>query len=144
MFPNAKFIYLMRNPYTVFESTRSFFTNTIQPLKLEDISNEEIEKNILSIYAKSYHKYEADKQYIPEGNLIEVKFEDFEADALAMTENIYQKLSIPGFEDAREAIEKYVGGKKGYKKNKYKYDDRTVQLVQDNWDFALKQWDYSL
>ena len=23
MFPNAKFIYLMRNPYTVFESTRS-------------------------------------------------------------------------------------------------------------------------
>ena len=38
MFPNAKFIYLMRNPYTVFESTRSFFTNTIQPLKLQDIS----------------------------------------------------------------------------------------------------------
>lgn len=31
-----------------------------------------------------------------------------------------------------------------YKKNKYKYDDRTVQLVQDHWDFALKQWDYSL
>ncbi len=26
----------MRNPYTVFESTRSFFTNTIQPLKLQD------------------------------------------------------------------------------------------------------------
>ena len=24
MFPNAKFIYLKRNPYTVFESTRSF------------------------------------------------------------------------------------------------------------------------
>ena len=144
MFPNAKFIYLMRNPYTVFESTRSFFTNTIQPLKLEDISNEEIEKNILSIYAKLYHKYEADKQFIPEGNLMEVKFEDFEADAMAMTENIYQKLSIPGFEEAREAIEKYVGGKKGYKKNKYKYDDRTVQLVEANWDFALKQWGYSL
>lgn len=144
IFPNAKFIYLMRNPYTVFESTRSFFTNTIQPLKLEDISNEEIEKNILSIYAKLYHKYEADKKFIPEGNLMEIKFEDFEADALAMTENIYQKLSIPGFNEAHEAIEKYVGGKKGYKKNKYKYDDRTVQLVEENWDFALKQWGYSL
>ena len=51
---------------------------------------------------------------------------------------------MPGFEEAREAIEKYVGGKKGYKKNKYKYDDRTVQLVEANWDFALKQWGYSL
>ena len=71
MFPNAKFIYLMRNPYTVFESTRNFFTNTIQPLKLEDISPEALEQNVLSIYAKLYHKYEADKQFIPEGNLMD-------------------------------------------------------------------------
>ena len=144
MFPNAKFIYLMRNPYTVFESTRSFFTNTIQPLKLQDITPAELEQNILSVYAKLYHKYEADKASIPAGNLIEVKFEDFEADAMGMTEHIYDALSIPGLADARTAIEQYVGGKKGYKKNKYKYDDRTVQLVQDNWGFALKQWNYEL
>ena len=124
MFPNAKFIYLMRNPYTVFESTRNFFTNTIQPLKLEDISPEALEQNVLSIYAKLYHKYEADKQFIPEGNLMEVKFEDFEADAMA--------------------ISQYIGGKKGYKKNKYKYDDRTVRLVEENWKFALDQWGYSI
>lgn len=144
MFPNAKFIYLVRNPYTVFESTRSFFINTIQPLKLQDIDNAELEQNILSIYAKLYHKYEADKHCIPAGNLIEVKFEDFEADAMAMTEHIYDALSIPGFAEARADIEKYVGGKKGYKKNKYKYDDRTVRLVQDHWGFALEQWKYEL
>ena len=144
MFPNAKFIYLMRNPYTVFESTRSFFTNTIQPLKLQDVSNEQLEENILSIYAKLYHKYESDKQFIPKGNLMEVKFEDFEADAMGMTENIYKSLSIPGFTEARADIEKYVGGKKGYKKNKYKYDDRTIRLVEENWGFALKQWEYNL
>lgn len=144
MFPNAKFIYLVRNPYTVFESTRSFFTNTIQPLKLQDISNEELEKNILSVYAKLYHKYEADKVLIPQGNLMEIKFEDFEADAMGMTEQVYKTLSLPGFEEAKADIEKYVGGKKGYKKNKYKYDNRTVQLVQENWKFALEQWKYDL
>ena len=144
MFPNAKFIYLVRNPYTVFESTRSFFTNTIQPLKLEDIAPEELEQNILSVYAKLYHKYEADKSCIPAGNLIEVKFEDFEADAMGMTEHIYQALSLPGYPESRAAIEKYVGGKKGYKKNKYKYDDRTVRLVQENWGFSLEQWKYEI
>ncbi len=144
MFPNAKFIYLMRNPFTVLESTRSFFTNTIQPLKLQDISNEEIEKNILSIYTDLYNKYEADKHLIPKGNLIEVKFEDFEADALGMTEKIYKTLNLFDFESARPAIEKYVGKKKGYKKNKYKYDARTVDLVKTNWSFALEQWGYKL
>ena len=142
MFPNAKFIYLMRNPYTVFESTRSFFTNTIQPLKLQEFSDEAIESNILSVYKKLYDQYEADKHLIPAGNLIEVKFEDFEADALGMTERIYRELSLPGWEEARTAIEQYVGSKKGYKKNKYKYADRTRQLVEANWGDALKQWGY--
>ena len=142
MFPNAKFIYLMRNPYTVFESTRSFFTNTIQPLKLQDISEEALQENILSVYAKLYHKYEADKQFIPEGNLVEVKFEDY--DAFDLTQEIYQKLSIPGFEEAKADIAAYVNKKKGYKKNKYQYKPETIELVEKNWSFALEQWDYKL
>lgn len=144
MFPNAKFIYLMRNPYTVFESTRSFFTNTIQPLMLEDISNEELESNILSVYTKLYHRYEADKHLIPEKNLIEIKFEDFEADASDITRHIYEYLDLPGYEDSRQAIEAYLNKKKGYKKNKYKYEERTVKLVEEHWDFALRDWDYKI
>ena len=38
----------------------------------------------------------------------EVKFEDFEADAMGMTEDIYKSLSIPGFAEARGDIEKYL------------------------------------
>ena len=144
MFPNAKFIYLMRNPYTVFESTRSFFTNTIQPLRLQDISNEQIESNFIEVYRRLFYKYEEQKHLIPEGNLVEVKFEDFEQDAFAMTEDIYKKLNLPGFEESKAEIEKYLGKKKGYKKNQYKYDDRTVRLVEENWGMALKEWGYSL
>lgn len=144
MFPNAKFIYLMRNPYTVFESTRSFFTNTIKPLKLQDISNEQIVANIVETYKRLYDRYEADKHLIPEGNLYEMKFEDFEKDAYDMTKEIYQKLSLGGFDKAETNIVKYLDKKKGYKKNKYKYEDATVKIVEDNWDKALKEWSYSL
>lgn len=144
MFPNAKFIYLMRNPYTVFESTRSFFTNTIIPLQLQKISPEEMENNILEVYTRLYRKYEEDKKLIPAGNLIEIKFEDFEADAMATTEKIYRTLAIPGFEAAKADIAAYLDKKKGYKKNAYKYEARTVELVEKHWDYALKQWDYKL
>ena len=144
IFPNAKFIYLKRNPYTVFESTRSFFTNTIQPLKLQDISNQELEDNIIETYKRLYYKFEEEKQLIPEGNLFEVKFEDFESDPFAMTQEIYTKLNIPNFENSKEEIEKYLGKKKGYKKNSYKYDDRTVKIVNENWKMALDNWGYTL
>ena len=97
MFPDAKFIYLMRNPYTVFESTRNFFINTIQPLKLQNISDDEIVDNIIKVYADLYHRYQEDKHLIPEGNLIEIKFEDFEQNALEMTQRIYETLSAARF-----------------------------------------------
>lgn len=142
MFPNAKFIYLMRNPYTVFESTRSFYSNTIMPLKLEEFSQDRLTEGILSVYTKLFDRYEADKHLIPEGNLFEVKFEDFETDPLGMTEEIYRRLRIPGFAEARPAIEQYVGAKKGYKKNKYRYADETRRLVEQHWSRAIELWGY--
>ena len=101
-------------------------------------------RRFLAVYERLYHKYEADKACIPEGNLIEVRFEDFEADALGMTKKIYDTLSLPGWEEARTAIEQYVGAKKGYKKNKYDYAQRTRDLVETNWKFALDDWGYHL
>lgn len=144
MFPNARFVYLMCNLCTIFESTRSFLADTIQPLGLQDITPTELEDNILSIYAKLHHKYEAGKQFIPKRNLMGMKFEDFKANTMGMTENIYHALDIPGFSEARGTMERYVGSEKGYKKSRYKHDGRAVQLMQDHWDFTLKQWDYSL
>ncbi len=142
MFPNAKFIYLIRDPYTVFESSRSFFTQTIAPLELNSISVEEMEQNILYGYRELYDAYQEQKQYIPEGNLFEVKFEDFENNALEITERIYHDLDIPGWEEARPAIEAYVNRKKGHKKNQYAYDSRTISMVNEAWGDILDAWGY--
>ncbi|MFI3239918.1 MAG: sulfotransferase [Bacteroidales bacterium] len=144
IFPDAKFIYLVRNPYTVFESTRSFFTKTIKPLELQKITDEQMEENILTTYTKLYNKYEQDKGLIPEGNLIEIKFEDYEADALSQTKLIYDTLGLDGFEAARADIEKYISKKSGHKKTKYKFEERTIKLVQERWGYALEQWGYKL
>ena len=142
LFPNAKYIFLMRNPYTVFESTRNFYTNTIKPLELHSIPLEQMEQNILRNYMELYRAYKEQKKYVPEGNIYEVRFEDIEQDALGITEKIYHDLNIPGWEEARPAIEKYIGGKKGYKKNKYNYDPRTVELVNQHWGEVLDEWGY--
>lgn len=144
LYPNAKFIYLVRNPYTVFESTRDFYTNTLKPLMLHERSVEETEQHILKTYMQVYKSYEEQKSLIPEGHLFELKFEDFEADPMGMTERIYRELNLKGWEDSREAIRQYVGAKKSHKKRKYDYDPRTVQLVEGHWMEAIQKWGYQL
>lgn len=144
MFPNAKFIYLKRNPYTVFESTRSFFTNTIKPLQLQPISEEELTRNFVEVYKRLFYKYEQEKHLIPENNLVEVKFEDFEQDPYNLTKEIYSKLRISDFDVAKESISAYLNTKKGYRKNRYKYEEATIRTVEENWGMALETWDYHL
>ncbi len=144
LFPDAKFIYLMRNPYTVFESTRSFFSGTIEPLKFQDISQEELTSNIVEVYKEMYEKYQSDKELIPAGNLIELKFEDFETDPLEMTRKIYETLGLEGFAEAEEAMRAYVGEKRSHKKNNYTYAPETVETVSKEWARALSEWGYSL
>ena len=111
---------------------------------LQNISDEELIKNFVEVYKRLYYKYEEEKHLIPEGNLIEVKFEDFEKDAFGMTEEIYRTLNLPNFNESKAAIEAYLGKKKGYKKNQYKYEDATVRTVEENWGMALKEWGYNL
>ena len=142
IFPNAKFIYLMRNPYTVFESTRSFFTQTIAPLKAQTISDDEIEMNAIKVYPRLYKAYQEQKQFIPEGNLYEVKFEEFEHDAYAVTKDIYAHLQLPGWEESEPDIRAYIESKRGYKKNQYEYKPRTIQLVNEHWGQAIDEWGY--
>ncbi|MBQ7684213.1 MAG: sulfotransferase, partial [Bacteroidaceae bacterium] len=142
LFPNAKFIYLMRNPYTVFESTRSFFTQTIAPLKLQGVSDDQIEQYAIEVYPRLYRAYQDQKRFIPEGNLYEVRFEEFERDAYATTQDIYQKLRLPGWEEAEPAIRAYIESKRGYKKNRYEYKPRTIQLVNEHWGQAIDDWGY--
>lgn len=142
LFPRARYIYIMRNPYTVFESTRSFYLNTIKQLQLNSITDEEMEQNILRNYMELYHAYKEQKQSLAPANLYEVRFEDIEQDALAITEDIYRKLGLPGWDEAKPAIESYILGKKGYKKNKYQYNPRTIQLVNEHWGEAFDEWGY--
>ncbi len=142
LFPDAKFVYLMRNPYTVFESTRSFFLNTIHPLELHSIPQEQFEQNILRNYMELYHAYKEQKQFVPKENIIEVKFEDIERNPLEMIEDIYRRLRIPGWEEARADITAYIEGKKGYRKNRYEYDPRTIELVNEHWGEVLQDWGY--
>lgn len=111
---------------------------------LQPISDEELVNNFVEVYKRLFYKFEDEKHLIPKNNLVEIKFEDFEKDAFGMTENIYRQLDLQGFEDSKESISRYLGKKKGYKKNKYKYEDSTVKTVEDNWGMALRQWGYSL
>lgn len=144
MFPNARFIHIYRNPVVVFKSTVNFFTKTIVPLEFQHISKEEMEENILYIYERLMNRYEELKKQIPEGHLIELKYEDFEQDPLTHMQQIYETLGISGFEKARQPFEAYIASQQKFKSSKHSITNDKLDEVINRWGFAMEHYGYEM
>lgn len=143
LFPNAKFIHIARNPYKVYVSTKKLYDNFFPVFELQEpIPEEESEETQFEIYENMYKKYFEEKDMIPEGNLIEVRYEDVVKDPLGNIEKIYSQLGLEGFDKAKPAIARYIDSLKGYKPNKHVMDPRIMRKVAKRFDFTFKKFGY--
>ncbi|MDZ8262754.1 sulfotransferase [Nostoc sp. ChiQUE01b] len=143
MFPTAKFIHIYRNPYIVYASTKHLSQNLLPAFALQEISEQELDENILNFYQQLMHKFFAEQSLIPKENLIEIKYEDFVCDELAQLRKIYEHLNLPNFEKAKGNFKKYIDAHSNYETNKYLFDEETIAKVYDAWKFTIDKWQYS-
>jgi hypothetical protein len=143
MFPSAKFIFLYRNPYVMFPSIRNFYSAYIVDWQLRDISDDELDQNILTIYERIMARYQQDKQLISREHLIEIKFEDFESHPLDEMERIYKQLDLPRFEDSVPVFLDYVDSQKDYRKNLYSLSPKQIERISWHWSADIQRWGYT-
>lgn len=107
MFPNAKFIYIHRNTYQTLFSFVKFINSVHEGIKYQDYNVKAHNVKLIGLYKQMLDQYNLDKQLIPEGNLIDVKFENFEKNMLSEIERIFSTLDLPGYEKAKPVIEEF-------------------------------------
>ncbi len=144
MFPNAKFIHIHRNPIEVFLSTQNFYKKMLPPLQLQDISQEEIDQKIIDVYKKIMSDYLEQKELIPKANLVEVSFEKLEKKPAEVLEYIYDTLQLEGHSEAVPNFEIYISNLKNYKKNKHVISKRQLDILINEWGFALEKFNYKI
>lgn len=144
LFPEAKFIHIHRNPIEVFLSTQNFFNKMLPHLQLQNFSQEEIDDVVLKIYKNLMQDYFFQKNLIPQGNLIEVPFEQLEENPMIVLKNIYEELNLKGFEIAQPEFQKYVERMKSYKKNTHVIKRTQLEKIISDWDFSFKQLNYDI
>ncbi|MEO0755763.1 MAG: sulfotransferase [Cyanobacteria bacterium J06648_16] len=142
LFPDAKFIHIYRNPFTVFFSQRHTCLKLIEMWKFQDISVEEVEDNILLIYKLLMQRYFEDKNLIPSDNLVELSYEDFQANPIEKLEEIYAQLEISDFEQVKHRLSSYALSKSSYQKNSYDLDPTLLDKIYSHWGFTIDRWGY--
>ena len=142
LFPDAKFIHIVRNPYAVYASMTHLYRTMLPICQLDDVEPDELAEALLDGYVAMMGRFMADRGAVPAGNLAEVRFEDLEREPMAELERLYAELSLPGWERARGLIAEYLGTLSGYRKNAYRIDPETIDLVDRKWGFAVEAWGY--
>lgn len=144
MFPDARFIFTYRNPYRAMESFYLFAREIFPGVQLQNIDMAKTREPFAKLFNSMIRKYEKDKHLIPAGHLIEIKFDDFILDKKVNLKKIYEDLSLPGWEEAEKAFDRFLPTIANHKKAKYEITGETVRLVNKYMKDLVIRWGYDV
>lgn len=144
MFPGAKFIHIVRNPYIVYLSSQKLWRSGLAHSHLQKADSRKVEEIILSWYTELYSLFERQRSLLPPGSLFELRFEDLENSPRKCLEKLYKELDLPGFEGFWENAAGYLKNLEGYKKNNYLLTEEDRLKVERRWAFAFARYGYAL
>jgi hypothetical protein len=144
LYPDARFLYIYRNPVTVFNSTRLFFRKLNPTLWFHRVDNQFIDNMIFEVYERLIENYSEQKSLIPAGNLMELRFEDFEKDPLKEMGKIYTNLLKEDFSKVRNYFTEYINTQKSHKKNNYQVDENTINSIRIHLGKYMEMYNYDL
>ena len=145
LFPNAKFIYIYRNPYHVYLSMKR---NIEKEMTLYAVQNPPpwgiFETSMADLYLRMFHKYQHQKTRIPEDNLIEVKYEEFVDTPIKEMEKVYSNLQISDFKGKKQLFQQFVDAQTNIKSRKYSIDKQMQSRIYSLLHEAIDFWEYSV
>jgi hypothetical protein len=129
MFPQARFIFIYRNPYRVVESLYRFYLAIIPGVKLQEPAPDFSREKIVKLYVNMMRRYQADKTRLSDQDLLEIRMEDFLQDKFSHLEGIYKTFRMGAFDKAKPYVEEYLRENAGYSRESYEIHPDTYRLV---------------
>ena len=142
MYPNAKFVFIHRNPYEVFASNRRFWDVAQDIYTIGKYRSANIDENILSTYAKTMDQYLAQRSMVSDNQLVEVAYDDFIQHPVLQTQRIYEQLELEGFDHCQPSMSKFARAQKSFVRLSHQLNEADTSLVNTRWGKYLEAWNY--
>jgi hypothetical protein len=143
LFPDARFVHIHRDPYTVFQSFQHYFDTAVWFTYLQQPNRRQIDERILRRYTVLYDAYFEDRELIPAGRHHELRFADLEQDPLGQIRLLYEKLDLPGWGRYEPRLRQYLAAIAGYQKNRFvALAPHLREGVARQWRRSFEVWGY--
>lgn len=143
LFPDARFVHIVRDPYTVFHSTVNLWKTLYETHGLQVPTCRGLEEYVFETFNHLYDRIEATRRLIPPGHFHEMKYEDLVRDPLKEMAGLYDGLHLGGFDKAQPRLDAYFGARKDYRTNKYpSLTPETRVEITRRWGTVIDRYGY--
>ena len=122
LFPDARFVYIARNPLDVFPSTVKLWRALYSTQGLHNPPNLEgwLDHYVLDMFQRLTEAYEEDRHLISPDRLVEMRYEDLIKDPIGTMRDVYAKLGIGGFDEAEGPMRAILSDRSDHRISSYR------------------------
>jgi omega-hydroxy-beta-dihydromenaquinone-9 sulfotransferase len=145
VFPDARFIHIVRDPLVLFPSTVRLWKSLseVQGFQIPRDDSGWMEKSVLDNFVRMYECFEQDRELIPPGRLVDIRYEDLVADPVGEMRQIYQRLGLGDFAEVEPALMRHAMKSRDYKTNKYLLPPEVAERVRGRWAPYFQRYGYN-
>jgi hypothetical protein len=145
VFPDAKFIHIVRDPLVLFPSTVRLWKSLSEVQGLQTLHEDAgwIERNVLDTFVRMYECFEQDRELVLPNRLIDVRYEDLVADPVGEMRQAYERLELGNFATVEPEIARYAMRSRDYRTNKYTLPPEVADRVRGRWAPYFQRYGYN-
>lgn len=142
LFPQAKFIHIVRDPYVVYPSTIHLRQSLYRKHGLQRPTFAGLDEQVLSTYLDLYRKLDEGRKVVDPSSFYELRYEDLIADPEVQLRRLYEHLGLGDFEQYRPRLRKYLAEHAQYETNTYELTDEQRAIVTERWGEVIDHYSY--
>ncbi len=140
VFPNARFIHIIRDPYEVVPSTIRMWSVVGRQNSMNHRWKDPQVAEVAEFYAKMLRTINKDFCHLPAGTYTQLTYESLVADPVAALQQAYQEIGLQFSPEFVRSIQTYMEENKGFEKNRYQLSDQDNAEIANRLDDLLPQY----
>ena len=144
MFPDAKFIHIVRDPYDVVPSTIRLWKSLDAVQGFQIPHHENLDQSVWPPYQRMYAGFEKARPSIDDSRIVDIKYESLVASPCEVLEQVYAQLDLGDFSSVEPKLRKVLDAKKDYKRNRHQLDDKLIQKINEHWHAYFDKYEYQM
>ena len=143
MFPDARFIHIVRDPYVVFPSTVNLWRSLYETQGLQRPTFAGLEDYVFQTFTFMYDRLEEGRKLVDPSRFFELKYEDLVRDPVGQMRALYEGLQLGGFDNYLPHLEDYLARVAGYERNRYELTPELRAEIRRRWGPVIRRYGYA-